>query len=349
MALSNVALTDTFDVWRTRTNQIIVLVEGIENSVVNRVDDTSTTNIAAASAVKTTYDYATLVGTSGNAFTTLVGTSGNAFTTLVGSSANAYATLVGTSGNAFTTLVGSSANARANVVGSSANAYATVIVGAAFNQANLAPGISNTYTLSAFNQANAAYVQANNARITANAALPNSTSSTVLAGNLHFSLSGSNTAPVITRAGTGNTTTGIFFPATRNTIAIVANTQYGVYVAPTGNVGVGSTNTSYRLHVTGDIYATGDITAFSDVIGKTDITTITNAMGIVNNLRGVRYTRRDNQQKKIGVIAQEVRDILPEVVVNADNNIGVSYQSMVAVLIEAVKELSAEVEKLKGK
>jgi hypothetical protein len=328
MALSNVALTDTFDVWRTRTNQIIVLIEGIENSVVNRVDDTSTTNIAAASAVKTTYDYATSIGTSANAYATLVGTSANAranvvgtsanaYATLVGTSDNAFATLVGTSSNAFATLVGSSANARANVVGSSANAYLTVIIGAAFNQAN--------------------------------AALPNSTASTVLAGNLYFALSGSNTAPVISRGGAGNTTTGIFFPATRNTIAMVANTQYGVYVAPTGNVGVGSTNTSYRLHVTGDIYATGDITAFSDVIGKTDITTITNAMGIVNNLRGVRYTRRDNQQKKIGVIAQEVRDILPEVVVNADNNIGVSYQSMVAVLIEAVKELSAEVEKLKGK
>lgn len=347
MSLSNVALTDTFDTWRTRTNQLVVLTNRLEDGIVDRTNDTSNSNIAAANSVNTTYNYATLIGTSanaravvigtsGNAFATLIGTSGNVFATLIGTSGNAYATSVGASDNAFATLVGASANARANVVGASANAYATVIAGAAFNNAN-----STLVTTSA------AFSQANSALSTAQAALVNS--SATFAGTLTFATSGNISAPVIARGGAGNTSTGLFFPATRNTIALSANSQYGVFVNTSGNVGIGTTTTSYRLYVSGDIYATGDITAFSDTALKTDVVTISDAVSLVKNLRGVRYTRTDNQQRKVGVIAQEVREVLPEVVVNADNQIGVNYQSMVAVLIEAVKELSAEVEKLKGR
>lgn len=114
------------------------------------------------------------------------------------------------------------------------------------------------------------------------------------------------------------------------------------------NVGLG-TAPSYKLHVQGDIYATGDITAFSDIAIKENIETITNPVDKVMALRGVTYTRKDTQEDKIGLIAQEVREVLPQLVVEKGGNIGVAYQNMVALLIEAVKELKAEIEILKNK
>lgn len=114
------------------------------------------------------------------------------------------------------------------------------------------------------------------------------------------------------------------------------------------NVGLG-TAPSYKLHVQGDIYATGDITAFSDVAIKENIQTIVSPIEKVMALRGVTYTRKDTKEDKIGLIAQEVRDVLPELVVEKGGNIGVAYQNMVALLIEAVKELKAEIEILKNK
>jgi hypothetical protein len=61
-------------------------------------------------------------------------------------------------------------------------------------------------------------------------------------------------------------------------------------------------------------------------------------------LRGVRYER--NNKLNIGVIAQEVQAILPEVV-NTDNEyLAVAYGNIIAVLIEAIKELSVKIEKL---
>lgn len=384
MALSNVALTDTFDVWRTRTNQIIIVTNDVaendfnkvsgntrfRNTTMNPDERTEVLNVSngyisangaglrylkntsingvltnsqlqnnritlisnsssltivggVANLGNTAYINASVTSSVSTASDTTLATANAVktaydYATTAAAAGNTYAALIGTSSNAYAVVIGSSANARANVVGASGNAYALL----AFNQANTALS-------------------------TAQAALVNS--SATFAGTLTFAQSGTNTAPVIARGGAGNTSTGLFFPATRNTVALVANSQYGVYVSPTGNVSVGSANAAYKLHVLGDIYATGDITAFSDIALKTDVVTISDAVNLVKNLRGVRYTRTDNQQRKVGVIAQEVREVLPEVVVNSDNQIGVSYQSMVAVLIEAVKELSAEVDKLKGK
>lgn len=100
------------------------------------------------------------------------------------------------------------------------------------------------------------------------------------------------------------------------------------------------------------LYATGDITAYSDVRVKTDIKTITEALAKVNTLRGVSYTRTDDPHKglrQIGVIAQEVQKVIPEVVKeDAEGMLSVNYGNMVSVLIEAIKELSAKVDRLEA-
>lgn len=100
---------------------------------------------------------------------------------------------------------------------------------------------------------------------------------------------------------------------------------------------------------TGTITATGDITAYSDASLKTEVATISNALDLVNRLRGVTFTRTDSGDRGIGVIAQELAAVVPEaVLVNEDGLLSVAYGNLVGVLIEAVKELANKVERLGG-
>ena len=93
-----------------------------------------------------------------------------------------------------------------------------------------------------------------------------------------------------------------------------------------------------------------NVTAYSDERLKDNIETLTDGLDKVEQLRGVTYTR--DERENIGVIAQEVEKILPEIVLTADDEMGtksVDYSRLTAVLIEAVKDLSVRVKKLEGK
>ena len=93
-----------------------------------------------------------------------------------------------------------------------------------------------------------------------------------------------------------------------------------------------------------------NVTAFSDARLKDNIETLEDGLAKVEQLRGVTYTRDDKEN--IGVIAQEVEKILPEIVKTADDEMGtksVDYSRITAVLIEAVKELSVRVKELENK
>ena len=106
------------------------------------------------------------------------------------------------------------------------------------------------------------------------------------------------------------------------------------------------------LDVDGTIRATGDVIAYSDIRVKENIKTIDNSLEKVSKLRGVSYTRKDIDDKstKIGVIAQEVIDVLPEVVSQDDKGkYSVAYGNISGLLIEAIKELKQEIEELKSK
>jgi len=109
----------------------------------------------------------------------------------------------------------------------------------------------------------------------------------------------------------------------------------------------GSTITALTLDMSAAGAATfnNDVTAFSDERLKTDIKTIDNALNKVCDMRGV-YFNRDGAAGT-GVIAQEIQDILPEVVHDKQEYLSVAYGNMVGVLIEAIKELKKEVETLK--
>jgi hypothetical protein len=106
--------------------------------------------------------------------------------------------------------------------------------------------------------------------------------------------------------------------------------------------------TAMTLDQSGNLTATGNVTAYSDEKLKTDIKTIENALALVEQMRGVRYNRIEDGKAGIGVVAQEMQQVLPEVVLEGDN-LSVAYGNLVGVLIEAVKELSARVKELEAK
>jgi hypothetical protein len=135
-------------------------------------------------------------------------------------------------------------------------------------------------------------------------------------------------------------------------------TASNIYIGTNSNVGIGTTTPAYPLHVVGAIYATGDITAFSDIRVKDNLVVIDSALDKLSQLSGYTYTRTDFEAlreaegtKHMGLIAQEVKEVLPEIVVHDANTdmYAVNYGSMAAVFVEAVKELSTQVAELKAK
>jgi hypothetical protein len=139
--------------------------------------------------------------------------------------------------------------------------------------------------------------------------------------------------------------------------------NYGSWITASSNVdtkvnslGVGTAATG----TAGEIRATYNITAYySDDRLKTRFGNIDNALAKVLTLNGFYYEANETAQalgyvakKEVGVSAQEVQAILPEVVVPApidDKYLTVHYEKIIPLLIEAIKELKAEVDSLKGK
>jgi hypothetical protein len=85
--------------------------------------------------------------------------------------------------------------------------------------------------------------------------------------------------------------------------------------------------------------------AYSDKKLKKNIKTLNGSK--VYDMRGVSFTRKDNGNKSSGVIAQEIQKIAPELVTDNDGTLSVAYGNLTGYLIEAVKELKAEIEELK--
>jgi hypothetical protein len=107
----------------------------------------------------------------------------------------------------------------------------------------------------------------------------------------------------------------------------------------------------FQLDMSGNITAAGDITAYSDRRVKENIITVDDALEKVNNLRGVYYNRTDSEDKrtKLGVIAQEILEIVPEVVgQDADGMYNVSYGNLAGLFIEAIKEQQTQINDLKS-
>ena len=131
-------------------------------------------------------------------------------------------------------------------------------------------------------------------------------------------------------------------------IIATGGTTERMRVASGGNVGIGNTSPSEKLHVTGNILASGNITAYSDERLKTNVQELDNTLSAIQNIRGVSYTRSDTKDNSIGVMAQDVETMFPELICESDDGMkSVNYNGLVGVLFSAVKELSATVKQLK--
>ena len=196
---------------------------------------------------------------------------------------------------------------------------------------------------------------------------PTASGPTILGNVGNVKISGGSSTYILQTDGSSNLT---WIP---NPIGTSGSAGYiGVY---TGASAIAA-NSSVRfdgsnVNITGGLTATQDIVAFySDARLKTDIVTIPSALDKVNNIRGVTYKPNElafslgigDNNEHIGVIAQEVQAVAPQVIKAApfdiaedgssksgENYLTVQYDKLVPLLIEAIKELSAEVEALKAK
>ena len=128
-------------------------------------------------------------------------------------------------------------------------------------------------------------------------------------------------------------------------------------IVTTANVHIGGAgNPAQELQVTGDGVFTGNITAYysSDISLKDNIRPIESAIFKVKQIRGVTFDWNEKsselQQQKghdVGLIAQEVEMVLPEVIqIRKDGIKAISYEKVVPLLVEAIKEQQVTIENL---
>ncbi len=115
------------------------------------------------------------------------------------------------------------------------------------------------------------------------------------------------------------------------------------------NNNVATTSANLQFNGT-NLTCAGTVTANSDERLKKNIETITDALHKVTGLRGVEYDHKNTGDHCLGLIAQEVEQIIPQVVYEGVDGVkSVAYQNIVALLIEAVKDQQRQIDELKAK
>ncbi len=122
-----------------------------------------------------------------------------------------------------------------------------------------------------------------------------------------------------------------------------------------GNVGIGTTNPTQKLQVgfsgDGSVAIANAWNTFSDIRLKRDLVKLPEALNKLEELSGYYYFWKDgeDQSRQVGVVAQEVEQVLPELVKTGQDGIKtVDYPKLTALLIEAAKQLKADAEKFKA-
>lgn len=137
--------------------------------------------------------------------------------------------------------------------------------------------------------------------------------------------------------GDGSNMTGVALPWVQSAPNVATDIKY-----EGGNVGIGGAAGTEKLKVHGDILATGDVTASSDRRLKMDIKRIENALDKVCAIGG--YTYVMNDKPSTGLIAQEVLEVLPEVVHGSEEtSYSLAYGNVIGLLVEAIKELKEKI------
>ena len=133
---------------------------------------------------------------------------------------------------------------------------------------------------------------------------------------------------------TGDTNTSLRFPAADTITAETAGVE---------RLRINSTG----ITVTGTAQAT-DFNSTSDIRLKTNIQTIEDPLAKIIQIEGVSFNWKENNKPALGVIADQVQEILPELVTDGDPKT-VNYNGLIGLLIEAVKEQQVQITELKSK
>jgi hypothetical protein len=170
-------------------------------------------------------------------------------------------------------------------------------------------------------------------------------SSSAQIGNYVATITGTEHQVEVAGSGLNNASITLSTP---QSIATTSNVQFN-------SLGIGTAAST----TTGEIRATGDITAYysSDERLKQNIQPIENALQKVNQISGNTYDWKEGYDEvhshkgnDVGVIAQEIEQILPQIVTNRDNGFkAVQYEKIIPLLIQAIKELSVKIEVLENK
>jgi len=223
--------------------------------------------------------------------------------------------------NAQTTIVLTTYSNTLNTYNNTVNVYANTVntYNSTITVLSTAQETSNIIVNRANSFANTVNVTAQNAYDTANAAL----STAANAANLIYEVL-DDTANDVT-----------LFPALFTSNTGTPNTAYV------------SSEKLYYNPSTGQLSAT-NFDSLSDVNKKTDIETIKNAVELVMCMRGVTFSWKENGLKSMGLIAQEVESVIPEVVsTNQSGEKSVTYGILIGLLVEAIKDLNKQVIEIK--
>lgn len=176
---------------------------------------------------------------------------------------------------------------------------------------------------------------------------------------LHLYKSGTSGGSMIIQTVSGNDANLRILDQTREFYIGTSGGNYYVYdanaalnryiITAGGNHLIGTTtDNGERLYVSGSIRATGTITANSDITLKKNLAKIENALEKVEQINGYTYEfKEDDSKRHAGVIAQEIQEVLPEIVNKGnDGLLGVEYGNISALLIEAIKDLKLQNESL---
>lgn len=143
-----------------------------------------------------------------------------------------------------------------------------------------------------------------------------------------------------------------------STVAYLSSTNGASYInAAGGNVGIGTNAPAYALHVAnGAVAGAGAYVNTSDARLKKDIEPVAYGLDAIMKLKPVGFNWKDQtndwqKQRQIGLVAQDVQSIIPEVVSKANDEqgtLGLAYGELVPVLIKAIQDQQAEIAELKN-
>jgi hypothetical protein len=117
---------------------------------------------------------------------------------------------------------------------------------------------------------------------------------------------------------------------------------------PSAGIDIDTGHASFQLaSISANVVNAVDFNSTSDISLKKNISVIENALYLIKNIEGVTFEWKDSGKPSIGVVAQQVETVVPEIVNTGSDGIKrVSYDSLIPILIEAVKELSDKIDKL---